>query len=305
MNNTSPNVAIIVLSWNDYAASARCLESLADQPYPNQSIILVDNGSTDSSAERLNREFPMVEVKRNGENLGFSAGMNVGIQTAMEKGADYIWILNNDVIVSDSDTVARLVDTMEANPQLGILSPKVMNYPETKDTWFTQGLVNWSSGNSRHETEVTDASKQDGDLLLNDFVPFCAALFRRDVFEEVGLFPESYFVYREDIEFCGLTIDRGYTIGTNLEVEVYHEESNSSGGDLGLTITYYTARNRWLLRRRMADRTNVHSFFWDYFRWSTRKIVSIIRAGKPRSILAWVRGTFDGIRGESGRGPYP
>lgn len=305
MSDTSPHLVSVVLNWNDGDASARCLKSLTAQSHANHDVVLVDNGSTDGSAERLTNEFQDVEVIRNEENLGFSGGMNVGIRAALAADADYVWVLNNDVVVPAIDTVERLIALLEAHHNLGVITPKVMHYPHTEDVWFIQGLVNWPSGNSLHATEVVDASKRDQGVVLNDFVPFCSALFKRSIFEDVGLLPEEYFLYREDVELCSRITAKGYAIGTDPEVEVYHEESTSSGGGLSPTSTYYTARNRWLLWRRMNGRVDTLPFLLEYVKWSGRKLGAVVRCRNLDSVVAWAQGTLDGFRDRRGRGRYP
>lgn len=301
----SPSVVSVVLNWNSYQDSARCLRHLAELNYDNHEVVLVDNGSTDGSGTRLDEEFPNVTVIINETNLGFPGGMNVGIRQAIDRGSDYVWLLNNDVIVRREGVLRQLVNMMEAHPEYGAITPTVMNYPNEEDVWFIQGLVDWETGDSRHYREVVSDSKAEGDLLDNDFIPFCSALVRTEVFDDIGLLPEPYFLYREDIEFCDHIRRAGYSVGTETTIEVYHEETNASGGSMGQTITYYTARNRWLFKHRHSGRIGEETFLRSYIKWTTMQFGQLLLEREFRSIWALLRGTFDGILGVSGRGPYP
>lgn len=305
MVDTNPLVVSVVLNWNNYEDTARCLRSLLNLNYRNHTILLVDNGSVDDSADRIGREFPDVDIIYNKDNLGFPGGMNVGIEEALKIEADYIWILNNDVVVGEQHLLEQLVKRLESEPEFGVITPKVTQHPNHQENWFVQGTVNWETGESGHHREVINDSISNAELVENDFIPFCSALFKAEVFESVGLLPEQYFLYREDVEFCGQMIEAGYRIATDTSSKIHHEESKSSGGRAGQTLTYYIARNRWLYRYRWRDRILWTDFLIAYAKWAIMWFVQLLLEEQYRSIWALVRGTVDGIRGYSGRGPYP
>lgn len=305
MSTSNPHAVSVVLNWNNYRDTARCLDTLLDVAYSPHTIILVDNASTDGSLGKLQAKFPGVEYIQNEENLGFAAGMNVGIEAALNREAEYIWLLNNDTVINDSNALNKLVQRLETQSELGAVTPVVDHHPKTNTPWFMQGLVNWKSGNSEHHQEIAAPSRRDGDILYNDFVPFCSTLIRRSVFETIGCLPEPYFMYREDVEFCGQIVDAGYSIGTDLEVSIQHSGAGNSDGEFSPTPTYYTARNRWLLRRRMNERTEWLPFLIDYTRWSGFTIAAVLWNLQIRGLWAWLQGTVDGVRGREGKGPYP
>src|SRR5215470_14085112 len=107
MNSSEkPLVAVVVLNWNGCNETLACLESLIKLSYPPCDLIVVDNGSTDNSVAAVRSKYPNVEVIQTGKNLGYAGGNNVGIRRALEKGAQYILILNNDTRVSP-DAISR------------------------------------------------------------------------------------------------------------------------------------------------------------------------------------------------------
>jgi GT2 family glycosyltransferase len=131
MGSRLPLVNVVVLNWNQLELTLECLESLQDVQYPHLHITLVDNGSTDGSATEIRSRYPGVQVIESAHNLGFSAGNNVGIRHAMEQGADYVVLLNNDTVV-DSSFVTALVEVGEADRELGLLAPKMFYYDRPK-----------------------------------------------------------------------------------------------------------------------------------------------------------------------------
>ena len=120
-------VTIILLNWNGKEDTIECLESLKHITYPNYEILLVDNGSTDGSVECFRERYPGMEIIENGENLGFAEGNNVGIRRAMDEGADYVLLLNNDTVV-DPEFLGELVKVGESDPKIGIVGPKICYY---------------------------------------------------------------------------------------------------------------------------------------------------------------------------------
>ena len=101
-----------------------CLRSLSRSDYPNVEVCVTDNASTDGSPEWAEHEMPSVSVLRNGRNLGWSGGNNAGIRRALSRGAEYVWILNNDVEV-EPDCISRMVRYAEAHPETGVLGPLI------------------------------------------------------------------------------------------------------------------------------------------------------------------------------------
>ena len=119
-----PCVYIVVLNWNGWRDTLECMRSLDSMEYRNWHAVIVDNGSTDDSAKRLREAYPTVPVIENGKNLGFAAGNNVGIRIARKEGADYVFVLNNDVTVFP-DTLSQLVGFAEKHPEAALMSPKI------------------------------------------------------------------------------------------------------------------------------------------------------------------------------------
>ncbi len=120
----TPLVVAVILNWNGWADSLPCVQSLLDSSYENLRIIVVDNGSTDGSVGRLRGAFPDLTILETGANLGFAAGNNRGIHYALDNGAEYVLVLNNDTTVPQH-TVRELIDFAERNPGVALIGPEI------------------------------------------------------------------------------------------------------------------------------------------------------------------------------------
>lgn len=293
-------VAAIVLNWNNYEDTRDCLSSLSSLS-DSLKVILVDNGSTDGSGQRLEEEFD-IQVVHTGENLGFSGGMNAGIKMALHAEVEFVWILNNDTQFPDTTVVTRAVERMEDNPEIGILSPIILESQSDDQVWFKCGEIDRKNGTVHHETQCR--AGDDDVITENDYIPLCAAFIRSDVFKEAGLLPEKYFLYYEDVEFGTRVRKHGYTLVTDPSIEVDHKVGGSSTGPMGPLFSYYVMRNVLLFSR--DHRGELENLFPLYYgTWVSKSLGKALLKRQADSTVAIIRGFFDGIRGESGRGPYP
>src|SRR3972149_8470847 len=139
--SSNPGVFIVILNWNGYRDSVTCLQSLREISYPSCEMVFVDNGSTDGSVARLKEEFKDVVYLENQENLGYTGGNNAGIRDAMEHGAEYVWILNNDTKVS-ADALTRLIAAAEKDRKAGLIGPKILQMENPELAYSMVGRLN-------------------------------------------------------------------------------------------------------------------------------------------------------------------
>lgn len=142
MPEGAPRVLVAVLNWNGERDMIECLESLACSDYARQKVVVLDNGSRPESPEAIERAFPAVEIVRNGANLGYAGGNNVGFRLAIERGADYFLVLNNDVVVA-LDTVRLLVAAAERDPRLLVLGPRVYRHDAPDQLFYPGWAIDW------------------------------------------------------------------------------------------------------------------------------------------------------------------
>ena len=135
---SAPTVCIVVLNWNRRDDTLDCLASLEGLDYPSRWTLVVDNGSTDGSAEAIERAYPAVDVIRAGENLGYAEGNNLGLREALKRGADYVLVLNNDTLVA-RQMLTHLVAAAEVDQQVGAAGPTIYFHEAPDIIWSAGG----------------------------------------------------------------------------------------------------------------------------------------------------------------------
>jgi len=226
------SIAIIVLNWNGRDLTLDCLRSLAAVTTPHVRIILVDNASTDGSSDAVRQHYgSRVTLIENAQNLGFAAGNNVGIRRALDDGADFILLLNNDTVVAP-DFVEHLHRPMLSSPDIGITAPKIYYAEPKNQIWFAGGELSMWRGIARHTgIRETDRGQYDQERDI-DYATGCAFLVRRAVLEKIGDLDPGYRAYFEDADFCVRARRAGFRIRYIPAAHVWHRISASTGGQL-------------------------------------------------------------------------
>ncbi|MEI7643897.1 MAG: glycosyltransferase family 2 protein [Chloroflexales bacterium] len=222
----APLVYLVVLNWNGYADTHECLESLRGLAYPNCRVLVVDNASSDDSPARIAADHPEAELHRCAKNLGIAAGYNAGIQVALQRGADYVVPMNND-LECDPLFVAQMIATQRANPGCGIVMPKIFYYEERDRIWSTGAYARWMPSN----IVMRGRKRRDGPAFAHDaeiqFAPSCCLLLSRALAEEVP-FDDGYFFYYDDWDFCMQARKTGYRIMYASQARLWHKVSRST-----------------------------------------------------------------------------
>lgn len=218
MENKWPKIFIVVLNYNGYGVVKKCLSSVFKTEYPNFEVVFVDNDSKDGSLEEAKLNFSKAHFIKNGSNFGFGAGNNVGIRFALERMADYVLLLNNDTIV-DPKFLTKLISVAEKE-KAGIASPVIFDY-QGKNIWFSGGKINWWKMKTVHRNKPSTK-----EFFESDFISGCSMLVSKDVFAEIGLFDEDFFLYWEDADLSFRAKKAGFK---NLIVSsswIYHLEKS-------------------------------------------------------------------------------
>jgi GT2 family glycosyltransferase len=239
----APLASVIVLNWNGEALIAECVDSLLTQTYLRLEILVVDNASTDRSVSLIRERYgEKVCLIVNPANLGFAAGNNVGI--AASRGA-YVLLVNNDA-VADPGWVEALVREAEADPRVGMCASKILTYDDPR-VIDSAGLLlsrdGLGRGRGRLQRDVGAFDTPEDALLPSG----CAALYRRAMLDEIGLFDEAFFMYCEDLDL-GL---RGRLAGWRCRFvpdAVVRHRYSASGGRYSLRKVFLVERNRvWVM----------------------------------------------------------
>lgn len=259
------NVAIVIVNWNGYADTSACLTSLLKLKKNKYEVetIVVDNGSTNGSAAILSKAYPWATILRLDENLGFTGGNNIGISYAMKRGADYIWLLNNDTVVDPG--ALSLVDAF-SDPAVGVAGSKIYFAPGHeyhKDRykknelgrvfWYAGGLIDWENIYASHRG-VDEVDRGQYDVAYDTmFVTGCSMMIRRSVIEKIGFLDSKYYLYLEDLDFCLRAAGAGFRLRYFPGSVVWHVNAGSSGGAGSPIHDYYITRNRLLAGMRYAS----------------------------------------------------
>ncbi|WP_163194458.1 glycosyltransferase family 2 protein [Clostridium thermarum] len=249
--NRLPLVYIIILNYNAYQETLRCLESVNKIDYGNYKVVIVDNNSRDNSAEILKRKAIGHTVIKYDNNLGYAAGNNVGIHYAMKKGADYICILNNDVEV-EKDFLNKLITYMESDKKVAVAGPCICDFDERDKVQSMGANINLFTGLAQSKKKNYPYSKLSGGPVEVDYLGGACFIIRRDVFENIGNIPEMYFLFFEETEFCLRAKRAGYKLMCLKDSKIYHKRSATISKYKGLSY-YFLNRNRVIFMRRNAN----------------------------------------------------
>ncbi len=258
---SKPKVAIIILNWNGKQDTLTCLDSVAAIDYPNSTTIVIDNGSTDGSAETIRSRFPEIALIKNAENLGFAEGNNVGIRFALKNDAEIILLLNNDTVV-DPDLLNAFTECFKEHREAGILGAKICLFDQrdTLDHWG--GMWNPKTGQFdlvglRHQEKVEGLS---GPQPI-DYVCGAALIARRAVWEKVGLLEPKFFLIWEESDFCLRAKKAGFATLTCPQARIYHKVSASFISKPH--STYFWWRNRLLWIERNCSKKELAKLYWN------------------------------------------
>ena len=237
---------IVIPNYNGKHFLGPCLKSLYQQTEKLFEVIIVDNGSTDGSAEFIKEHFPLVSLIALDENYGFSRAVNEGIKASI---TPYVILLNNDTTVH-ADFVKKMIFAIEKSPKIFSVSSKMvqMDNPELIDSagdLYT--LIGWAvnRGSGRFLTYYQKPCK---------IFSACggAAIYRRSVFDQIGFFDESYFAYLEDIDIGYRAKIYGYRNHYEPRAIVFHAGSGTTGSNHNSFKVKLTARNSiWLNYKNM------------------------------------------------------
>ncbi len=220
---------IVVLNWNGAEETIACLESLAPVVVKGYKLLVVDNGSTDGSPEKIRKAFPAVELLCLPVNLGYGIGNNAGFRRVKELQAEFVIFLNNDTIVEPGFS-ASLVETLRLQPLAGMAVPKIYYWDRPDLLWYAGGVVRLSTGLICHGgLRQKDAPEFDRPGPTGYATGCCFAMRCRD-FEAVGGFDESFAMYAEDVDLSLRVRALGKSVEYVPSSKVSHKVSASLSG---------------------------------------------------------------------------
>ena len=218
-----PTVWAVVVCYNGGPLLRKCLESLLRSTL-RVAVVVIDNGSTDGSIQLIQNEFPSVRLVLSPENLGFGRANNEGIQLALQRGAEHVFLLNQDAWV-EPDALSHLVGLSRQRPELGIISPVHLN---TDGSALDHGFANYLRAD-RCPGFISDLYVQRlKDYYTLPFVNAAAWLLTRQCLEKVGGFNPVFFMYGEDVDLCHRVRFHGLGIGVVPRAMIYHARGRAA-----------------------------------------------------------------------------
>jgi hypothetical protein len=294
MGQKAPLVYCVVVNWNRPHDSADCIHSLIIQKDVQTRVLLVDNGSSDDSVAILKEQFNNIDILTSAQNLWFSGGYNLGIKYALDQGAEYIFIINNDAYVAP-ETLSILLKQINENKNVGLVAP-IIYYASHPDQI-------WSSGGNIRRI-ILEYTNQRGEIdkgylpniMERDFVTGCCFLTTKSVFLSVGFFDDSFKMYYEDADFCLRTRKNNLRIMVIPKAKAWHKVSLSSGGVDSPIERFWMAKSSILFIKK-------HSSKWQLLfiiPWRTasaiKTIFRLMSNAQYASLQAYISGIVQGLR---------
>lgn len=260
MVHIQPLVYIVVINYNNFEDTIECIKSLNSIYYKNKKILIVDNYSKNNSVKELKAHIPSCDILQLNENLGFAGGNNVGIKKALELGADYVLLINNDTTVN-KDFLDKMVEVFYKYEDVGIVGGKILNY-------YNKNLISHAGGNidlfkyttTHYGLNKFDSSEYNTEREVG-FISGCLMLIKSEIFKSVGLLPEEYFMYYEDTDYCLNVRENGYKLIYSPKAIIYHKVSASSGGEESPFFLKWNTRNRLLFMNKYKYKVNIYKFW--------------------------------------------
>lgn len=237
----NPVLSVIILSWNGKQHLPACLDALAGQSYRDFETVLVENGSSDGTAGYVREQYPWVRMVELPENIGFAGGNN---RALAECRGSYIVTLNNDT-KAEPEFLAELLRTAQADPGIGMVAAKMLNFYQ-KGRLDSVGVGIASDGLGRNiGCNQPDLGQYDGS---REVFGACAgaALYRRDMLDQVGFFDDGFFAYYEDLDLAWRCRLAGWRCLTAPKAVVFHVHSATSGKMSSFTV-FHVQRNKWFV----------------------------------------------------------
>jgi len=295
----APQVAIVILTWNGEDDVLRCLSTLPRIRYPNWNATVVDNASTDGTAEAIRSAYPEQRVLAMEKNFGFCGGNNRGIADALARGADYVLLLNNDTELHP-DLLTELVEVARSDANIGAVGAKNILMDDHRIVWAAYGTLCYD----RDLVRVVGASQRDGPEYCCvrdvDSVIGNGMLMSRAALDVVHGFDERFFGYHEDVDWCERARRAGFRIIYNGRAIIFHKGLGAARptAKVPFPVLYFHGRNSLLFARKHGSRWQLCKFVARFLAGvSGSALAAPWRGERVKSCLWLLRGFADGVLG--------
>ncbi len=313
---TEPNVAILTVTTKAAGHLPAYFDALERITYPKWSLTVVDNASNDSSAEIVRARMPAARLLRNATNLGFTGACNRALATLRnDVSIDFVLFLNDDTEVTPgfleplvarvsrerpSNSIQGLEGQQPASGTKTLAAPKTYLAGREGILDDSVGNFDWWRGTWKRRVYGQHEGLRDNRSRLIDNANLSCLLVPRDVFNEVGLLDDAFFVYYDDTDFCRRALNAGYRIAYEPASVVYHQKGATLGGQLSAFGCYYLSRNRPYLMRKHLALPRFAVFFAYYLATRTARSALWLLQGRRDLVRATAAGIRDFARNRMG-----
>ena len=284
------NLSIITINYNGFKDTCELIDSITFTD--DMEVIVIDNASKEDEVALINQRYPQVKTISSDKNLGFAGGNNLGIKAAKGK---YLFLVNNDTYFKDFN-ILPLIKRLESSPTIGMVCPKIL-FAWGKNPIQYAGYTPLSQITVRNRS-IGFGEEDKGQYDMPHPTPYAhgaAMLIDRKAIEKVGLMPDCYFLYYEELDWSMMFARAGYKIWYEPACTIYHKESQSTGQGSPLR-TYYMTRNRLLLvKRNWQGLTKYLSFVYILSIVTTRDVIKYLLQRNINLLKATLNGIKDFI----------
>ena len=281
-------LSIITVNYNGLEDTCALIDTITFND--NMEVIVVDNGSKTDEAAIIQERYPQVKTIRSEQNLGFAGGNNLGIKAAQ---GQYLYLINNDTVFDDFQ-VRPLIERLNTSSTIGMVCPKIRFAWEPKPIQFA-GYTSLSSVTLRNKS-IGYNEPDNGQYNTPHPTPYAhgaAMMIKRDALEQVGLMPECYFLYYEELDWSMMFTRGGFEIWYEPAATIYHKESQTTGANSPLK-TYYICRNRLLFaQRNITGQQRLLTYCYLMAIVIPKDIIKALVKGRFQHISALLRGVRD------------
>ncbi len=289
-----PKVVIIILNWNGFEDTLECLRSLSLVDYPNYEIIIVDNASSGIDVDVLRTvSEPRIRIIENHQNYGYAEGNNIGIRYALQIGAEFLLLLNNDTVVA-SDFLTKMVHAAGSDDQIGILTPTIYSYDHPGRIQDQGRNIGWYGPPKKN-------IRFEGNSDANQVIEIEAALgtsmlIRKETIDKIGVLASEYYYQVEDTDFCVRARNACIRIACVPQASIWHKGSASLNKVPAYKLGYFI-RNRFVFRAKYATNLQLAVFVvWFFFIEGPMKLAYyLFRFGDIRIVKGLFWGTKEGV----------
>jgi len=283
----------VIVNWNLKEDTLTCIDSLFAAGAIAGQVIVVDNGSSDGSVSALKEHFgPSVHIIQNQQNLGFAVASNLGIQHALDQGAQWILLLNNDTYVAPT-FLTELASAVQSDARLSVLGPVILYHDFPDRIWYfgDRLLPGLLATHSLYRGHIYQ--ERFPFLVPVDFVNGCGMLVKREVFQRVGFFDRAYFMYGEEVDWCWRARQAGFRPAVATRARMWHKVSMSANRDQGMA-RYLRIRNQIRFYRSYARGVQLFLMFVFTGLRALWLIGDDVGHGRWALLRPFIRGWLDG-----------